>query len=102
MLNDKKLMVVPAHNTASALRRTVDEIPREIVYEVILTDDASRDLTFDLDLGLELGLITSAMSTTAATAAIRKPVALDRGAEIVVMLHPDCLYIPKLVPPRPR
>jgi hypothetical protein len=39
------------------LRRTVDEIPREIVDEVILTDDASRD-TFDLALGLELGLIT--------------------------------------------
>src|SRR5271155_5269496 len=57
MLNKKKVVVVlPAYNAARTLRRTVDEIPREIVDEVILTDDASRDNTSDL--AREMGLIT--------------------------------------------
>ena len=57
MLNNKKVVVVlPAYNAARTLRRTVDEIPREIVDEVILTDDASRNNTFDL--ARERGLIT--------------------------------------------
>jgi len=57
MLNNKKVVVVlPAYNAARTLRRTVDEIPREIVDEVILTDDASRDNTSDL--AREMGLIT--------------------------------------------
>ena len=55
MLNKKKVVVVlPAYNAAKTLRRTVEEIPREIVDEVILTDDASRDHTSELALELEL------------------------------------------------
>ncbi len=42
MLNDKKVVVVPAYNAARTLRRTVDEIPWEVVGEVILSDDARR------------------------------------------------------------
>jgi glycosyltransferase involved in cell wall biosynthesis len=57
MLNNKKVVVVlPAYNAARTLRRTVEEIPHEIVDEVILTDDASRDNTSEL--AQELGLIT--------------------------------------------
>jgi glycosyltransferase involved in cell wall biosynthesis len=57
MLNNKKVVVVlPAYNAARTLRRTVDEIPRDIVDEVILTDDASRDNTSVI--ALELGLVT--------------------------------------------
>jgi glycosyltransferase involved in cell wall biosynthesis len=78
MLNKKRVVVVlPAYNAARTLRRTVDEIPREIVDEIILTDDASRDNTSEL--AREMGLITA------------------RGADIVVMLHPDYQYTPKLV-----
>jgi glycosyltransferase involved in cell wall biosynthesis len=99
ILKDKKVVVAPAYNTAKTLRRTVDEIPREIVDEVILTDDASRD-TFDLALGLELGLITIRHDHNRGYGGNQKAccrAALDRGAEIVVMLHPEYQYIPKLV-----
>ncbi len=49
MLNHKKVVVVlPAYNAEKTLRRTVDEIPHDIVDELILTDDASRDSTSEL------------------------------------------------------
>lgn len=99
MLNNKKIAVVlPAYNAARTLRRTVDEIPREIVDEVILTDDASRDHTSDL--ALELGLITIRHDRNRGYGGNQKTcymAALARGADIVVMLHPDYQYTPKLV-----
>ena len=99
MLNNKKVVVVlPAYNAARTLRRTVEEIPREIVDEVILTDDASRDNTSDL--ALELGLITIRHDHNRGYGGNQKTcytAALARGADIVVMLHPDYQYTPKLV-----
>jgi glycosyltransferase involved in cell wall biosynthesis len=99
MLNQKKVVVVlPAYNAAKTLRRTVDEIPQEIVDEVILTDDASRDNTSDL--ALELGLITLRHDQNKGYGGNQKTcytAALARGADIVVMLHPDYQYTPKLV-----
>ena len=99
MLNNKKVVVVlPAYNAAKSLRRTVEEIPREIVDEVILTDDASRDNTSEL--ALELGLITIRHDHNRGYGGNQKTcytAALARGADIVVMLHPDYQYTPKLV-----
>ncbi len=99
MLNNKKVVVVlPAYNAAKTLRRTVDEIPFEIVDEVILTDDASRDNTSDLSL--ELGLVTIRHDKNRGYGGNQKTcyaAALARGADIVVMLHPDYQYTPKLV-----
>ena len=99
MLNKKKVVVVlPAYNAAKTLRRTVGEIPREIVDEVILTDDASRDHTSEL--ALELGLITIRHDHNRGYGGNQKTcytAALARGADIVVMLHPDYQYTPKLV-----
>jgi glycosyltransferase involved in cell wall biosynthesis len=99
MLNGKKVVVVlPAYNAAKTLRRTVDEIPQEIVDEVILTDDASRDNTSAL--ALELGLITLRHDRNRGYGGNQKTcytAALDRDADIVVMLHPDYQYTPKLV-----
>jgi glycosyltransferase involved in cell wall biosynthesis len=99
MLNKKKVVVVlPAYNAARTLRRTVEEIPREIVDEVILTDDASRDNTSEL--ALELGLITIRHDHNRGYGGNQKTcytAALARGADIVVMLHPDYQYTPKLV-----
>jgi glycosyltransferase involved in cell wall biosynthesis len=99
MLNEKKVVVVlPAYNAAKTLHRTVDEIPREIVDEIILTDDASRDNTSDL--ALELGLITIRHDRNRGYGGNQKTcyaAALARGADIVVMLHPDYQYTPKLV-----
>jgi glycosyltransferase involved in cell wall biosynthesis len=100
MLNNKKVVVVlPAYNAAKTLRRTVEEIPREIVDEVILTDDASRDNTSAL--ALELGLITIRHDHNRGYGGNQKTcyaAALRRGADIVIMLHPDYQYTPKLVP----
>lgn len=99
MLNKKKVVVVlPAYNAARTLRRTVEEIPSEIVDEVILTDDASRDNTSEL--ALELGLITIRHDHNRGYGGNQKTcytAALARGADIVVMLHPDYQYTPKLV-----
>jgi glycosyltransferase involved in cell wall biosynthesis len=99
MLNNKKVVVVlPAYNAARTLRRTVEEIPREIVDEVILTDDASRDNTSEL--ALELGLITIRHDHNRGYGGNQKTcytAALARGGDIVVMLHPDYQYTPKLV-----
>src|ERR1700742_1556840 len=100
MLNNKKVVVVlPAYNAAKTLRRTVDEIPHEIVDEVILTDDASRDNTSKLSL--ELGLITIRHDKNRGYGGNQKTcyaAALARGADIIVMLHPDYQYTPRLVP----
>src|ERR1700722_6266110 len=99
MLNNKKVVVVlPAYNAAKTLRRTVEEIPHEIVDEVILTDDASRDNTSEL--ALELGLITIRHDHNRGYGGNQKTcdtAAMARGADIVVMLHPDYQYSPKLV-----
>src|SRR5580693_9493496 len=99
MLNHRKIAVVlPAYNAAKTLRRTIEEIPREIVDDVILTDDASRDNT--VDLARELGLTTIRHAENRGYGANQKTcyrTALDRGADIVVMLHPDYEYKPKLI-----
>ncbi len=99
MLNNKKVVVVlPAYNAAKTLRRTVDEIPHEIVDAVILTDDASRDNTSEL--AKELGLITIRHDHNRGYGGNQKTcykAALAQGADIVVMLHPDYQYTPKLV-----
>jgi glycosyltransferase involved in cell wall biosynthesis len=99
MLNHKKIAVVlPAYNAAKTLRRTVEEIPHEIVDEVILTDDASRDNTSEL--AKELGLTTIRHDRNRGYGGNQKTcytAALARGADIVVMVHPDYQYTPKLV-----
>ncbi len=99
MLNNKKIVVVlPAYNAAKTLARTVDEIPREIVDEVILTDDASCDNT--AELAREMGLITIRHDKNRGYGGNQKTcytAALARGADIVVMVHPDYQYTPRLI-----
>lgn len=99
MLADKKIAVVlPAYNAAKTLRRTFDEIPRDIVDDVILTDDASRDDT--AALAESLGIHTVRHDANRGYGGNQKTcytVALQRGADIVVMLHPDYQYTPRLL-----
>jgi len=99
MLNDRKIAVVlPAYNAAKTLRRTIEEMPHEIVDDVILTDDASHDNT--VELARELGLTTIRHAENRGYGANQKTcyrTALERGADIVVMLHPDYQYTPKLI-----
>jgi len=99
MLSGLKIAVVlPAYNAAETLRRTVAEIPREIVDDIILTDDASRDGTAELSRAL--GLHTLQHDRNRGYGGNQKTcyaAALERGADIVVMLHPDYQYSPRLV-----
>src|ERR1700691_1168127 len=99
MLNNKKVVVVlPAYNAARTLRRTVDEIPHGVCDEGILPEAASRDNTSDL--AREMGLITIRHDHNRGYGGNQKTcyrAALARGADIVVMLHPDYQYTPKLV-----
>lgn len=99
MLNNHRIAVVlPAYNAARTLRRTVEEIPRDIVDNIILTDDASADDT--LEISRQLGLETICHNCNLGYGANQKTcyrTALARGADVVVMLHPDYQYTPKLV-----
>ena len=99
MLTGKKIAIVlPAYNAARTLQRTYDEIPKEIVDDIILTDDASSDNT--ADLARKLGIYTLVHHRNRGYGGNQKTcycTALDRGADIVVMLHPDYQYSPRLV-----
>jgi glycosyltransferase involved in cell wall biosynthesis len=99
VLAGKRVVVIlPAYNAARTLERTVAEIPREIVDEVILTDDGSSDDT--AALSRRLGLRTLVHDRNRGYGANQKTCyaeALARDADIVVMLHPDYQYSPLLV-----
>ncbi len=99
MLNGKKLAVVlPAYNAAKTLRATYDRIPHDIVDTVILTDDASSDTT--AALSESLGIRTIVHDRNRGYGANQKTcyqAALEEGADIVVMLHPDYQYDPRLL-----
>ncbi len=100
MLHGLKVAVVlPAYNAEKTLRQTVDEIPHDIVDDVILTDDASSDAT--ARLARDLGIYTIQHDHNRGYGGNQKTcyaAALERGADIIVMLHPDYQYTPKLVP----
>ena len=99
MINGKKIVVVmPAYNAEQTLQQTYHEIPREIVDEVILVDDASLDNTAQIARNLGIKTIVHAKNTgyggnqkTCYTSA------LELGADIIIMLHPDYQYTPKLI-----
>lgn len=99
MLDGKRVAVVmPAYNAAKTLAKTVAEIPREIVDDIILTDDASHDNT--VDIANSLGLHTLRHESNRGYGGNQKTCytsALERGADVVVMLHPDYQYTPRLV-----
>ena len=92
-------VILPAYNAARTLGTTVAEIPRDLVDDLILTDDASRDDT--VAIARSLGLHTIQHDTNRGYGGNQKTcyaAALARGADIVVMLHPDYQYSPTLVP----
>src|SRR3984957_12190677 len=100
MLDNQKIAVVlPAYNAALTLKQTYDDIPKQIVDDIILTDDASFDET--ISLAKSLGIHTLVHDANRGYGANQKTcyrAALERGADIVVMLHPDYQYSPRLVP----
>jgi len=99
MLNGKKIVVVmPAYNAAKTLVRTHGDLPYEFVDEVILVDDGSQDRT--AELSLQLGLVTFVHRKNLGYGRNQKTCyreALSRGADVVVMVHPDYQYSPRLL-----
>jgi glycosyltransferase involved in cell wall biosynthesis len=100
VLNGKRITVVlPAYNAESTLKRTVDELDRSIVDDMVLVDDASTDRT--IEAAEALGVTTIRHARNLGYGANQKTcyrAAFDLGAEVVVMVHPDYQYSPLLVP----
>lgn len=99
MLHQKKIVVVmPAYNASKTLEMTYREIPKDIVDEVILVDDGSRDDT--AEQAQRLGIHTIIHPENRGYGGNQKTCyreALSRGADVVVMVHPDYQYSPRLV-----
>jgi glycosyltransferase involved in cell wall biosynthesis len=100
----KIVIVMPAYNAAKTLERTYADIPHDIVHHVILVDDVSRDET--VEVARKLGLEVIAHRQNRGYGGNQKTCydrALEWGADVVVMLHPDYQYdatrIPALVAP---
>ncbi len=101
MINNKKVVVVlPAYNAAKTLEITYNEIDFNIVDDVILVDDVSRDET--VKVGKELGInhivVHEKNKGYGGNQKSCYNKALEIGADIVIMLHPDYQYTPKLIP----
>ena len=100
MINNKKIIVImPAYNAEKTLKQTYEEIYRDFVDEIILVDDFSNDKT--LEVAKELGIKTISHDKNMGYGANQKSCyksALENSADIVIMLHPDYQYTPKLIP----
>lgn len=100
MIRGKKVIVIlPAYNAEKTLEITYSEIPFDIVDDVLLVDDASSDKT--ADVAKSLGIKTIVHPENKGYGGNQKTCyreALKLGADIVIMLHPDYQYTPKLIP----
>ncbi len=95
----KVIAVLPAYNAEKTLERTVADIPRDIVDEIILVDDASKDGT--VALAKKLGLTVYTHQQNRGYGGNQKTCytkALEHGADVVVMCHPDYQYDPRIIP----
>lgn len=101
MINNKKIVVVlPAYNAGKTLQKTFEEIPFDVVDEVILTDDFSNDETIQVAKKIGIQHIISHDSNKGYGANQKScyQKAFELNADIIVMLHPDYQYTPKLIP----
>lgn len=101
MYKHKKVVVVlPAYNAALTLEKTYSEIPFDVVDEVILCDDASKDHTVEVGkkLGINHIIVHEKNKGYGGNQKSLYNKALELGADIVIMLHPDYQYTPKLIP----
>ena len=96
--NSKVIVVLPAYFAEKTLKRTVEDIPKDIVDEIILVDDCSKDKT--VDLAKQLGLTVFQHKKNLGYGGNQKTcytMALEKNADIIVMVHPDYQYDPKLI-----
>ncbi len=100
MINGKKVVVImPAYNAEKTLEKTYNEIYQNFVDEIILVDDFSSDET--KEIAKRLGITTIVHEKNLGYGGNQKScyrAALKAGADIVIMLHPDYQYTPKLIP----
>lgn len=100
MIDEKKLIIImPAYNAEQTLERTFNDIPKGIVDEVILCDDFSHDRT--VEIAERLGLTVIRHERNKGYGANQKAcynAALEHGADIIVMVHPDYQYDPRVIP----
>jgi glycosyltransferase involved in cell wall biosynthesis len=100
MINNKKVIVVmPAYNAEKTLEQTYNEIPFDIVDEVILTDDFSKDNTIEKakEVGINEIIVHKKNKGYGSNQKSCYNRALELGGDIVMMLHPDYQYTPKLI-----
>jgi glycosyltransferase involved in cell wall biosynthesis len=99
VVNGKRVMVVlPAYNAARTLQRTLADVPPGVVDEYLLVDDASQDSTVEEATRLGVPVITHSVNRGyGANQKTCYQEALRRGADIVIMLHPDYQYSPRLI-----
>lgn len=101
MLNNKKIVVVlPAFNAEQTLEDTYNEIPFDIVDEVVIVDDASADNTVEVARRIGIKNIVQHIANKGYGGNQKScyDMALSLGADIVIMVHPDYQYTPKLIP----
>jgi glycosyltransferase involved in cell wall biosynthesis len=98
--NKKVVVVLPAYNAALTLQKTFDEIPMDLVDEVILCDDASKDNTVALakEIGIRHIISHEKNKGYGGNQKSLYNKALELGGDIVIMLHPDYQYTPLLIP----
>ena len=100
MINGKKLIaVLPAYNAALTLKKTYEEIPFVIVDDVVLVDDCSTDNTLEVanNIGIKHVIIHEKNKGYGGNQKTCYDTAMRLGADIVIMLHPDYQYTPKLI-----
>ena len=100
MINGKKLIaVLPAYNAALTLKKTYEEIPFEIVDDVVLVDDCSTDNTLEVanNIGIKHFIIHEKNKGYGGNQKTCYDTAMSLCADIVIMLHPDYQYTPKLI-----
>jgi glycosyltransferase involved in cell wall biosynthesis len=100
MYNNKKVVIVlPAYNAEQTLKQTYDEIPFDIVDDVVLVDDASKDKTAEVgrQIGIKHVLVHEKNKGYGGNQKTCYNKALELGADIVIMVHPDYQYTPKLI-----
>jgi glycosyltransferase involved in cell wall biosynthesis len=99
MAKEKVIIVMPAYNAALTLKKTIDEIPIGSVDEIILVDDCSEDNTVDIARSFGITVVTH--SKNLGYGANQKScyrMALERGADYIIMIHPDYQYDSRLIP----
>ena len=97
-MQSKVIVVLPAYNAAETLEKTIKDIPADVVDEIILVDDCSTDDT--VELATKLGLTVRRHPQNKGYGGNQKTcysLALEHGADIIVMVHPDYQYDPRLI-----